>query len=162
MSRKFDQSGVAALELALVAPILVTLMIASIDFGAAVLSKAQISQALALAAEYTTLAGQNTTTSPTNATIMANAKTYAGSLTSNFVGTPTVTVTLNNGAATGSTCCPGTTWTCSASTPFTCKDGSSPGTYLTIAVSYPFKPLISTDTRLLGKVLTDSIVVPVK
>jgi hypothetical protein len=29
-------------------------------------------------------------------------------------------------------------------------------------VSYPFKPLISTDARLLGKVLSDSIVAPVK
>jgi Flp pilus assembly protein TadG len=159
MRRKFGRSGVAALEMALVAPILVTLMIASIDFGAALLSKAQISQALALAAEYTTLAGQNTTTSPTNATIMANAKTYAGSLTSAFVGTPTVTAVVNNGTS-ASACCPGTTWVCSSAT--TCSDGSSPGTYLTISVSYPFKPLISTDARLLGKVLSDSIVAPVK
>jgi Flp pilus assembly protein TadG len=161
MRRRSSRAGVAGLEFALVAPILVTLMIASIDFGAALLSKAQISQALALAAEYATLAGQNTTTSaPTNATIMANAKTYAGSLASAFVGTPTVTAVLNNGAAAGSTCCPGTVWTCSTAT--TCADGSSPGTYLKISVTYPFKPLFTADARLVGKILSDSIVVPVK
>ncbi len=158
--RKLGRSGVAALELALVAPILVTLMIAVIDFGAALLSKAQITEALAAAAAYSTLAGQNTTTNPTQASIAANAKTIAGSLASAFVGAPTVTAVVNNGAAKGSKCCPGTIWACSTVANFTCTDGSSPGNYITITASYPFKALIATDKYLVGKTLSDSIVAP--
>ncbi len=159
MRRSLGRSGVAAVEAALMAPLLITLMIASIDFGAAFLSKAQIAQALASAAEYATAAGQNQVA---NATIVTNATTYAKALTSSFLGTPTATVKINNGGVTGSICCVGSAWSCSASASasasFTCSDGSPPGNYITIQVSYPFKAYFSVDTRLTGKTLSDTIV----
>ena len=149
-----DRSGLAALEMALVAPVLVAVLIAAVDTGAALLGKAQVTEALAGSAAYATLAGQNHVT---QATIVANAKALAGGVQSDFLGAPTVSASVNNGAAAGSACCPGVVWLCSGLAGYKCADGSTPGTYIMITVSYPFKPLIATDAMLVGKVLTDRI-----
>lgn len=154
-----DKRAVAALEMALMAPVLTTVMIAALDVGGAVLTKAQIARALAGSAEYATLAGQNAVAS---ATIVTNARAIAGTVSSSFAGTPTVTAVVNNNAASGSKCCPGATWSCSTSTSFTCADGSAPGIYLTVTATYPFTPLFPADTRLVGKTLTDTVVAPLQ
>ena len=158
-ARRAGRSGVAALEMALVAPFLITLMIGGLDFGAAVLCKAQITETLSGAAAYATLAGQNQIT---QATIVSNAKSLAGALTSPFLGAASVTAVINNNAASGSVCCPGSTWTCSTTQGFTCPDGSSAGTYITLSASYTFKPLFPTDTRLVGKTLAGTITAPLQ
>ena len=159
MTRRLGRSGVAAVELALLAPILITTMIAVIDFGASLLTRAQIARALAASAEYASMAGQNNVAT---ATISTNARTLAGVVTSAFVASPTVTAVVNQGAATGAKCCPGATWSCSTATTFACTDGSSPGVYLTITAQYAFKPLFPADVYLAGKTLTDSIVTPLQ
>ena len=74
MRQRDSRSGVAAVEAALLLPILVTLMIGVIDFGAALFSEGQIANALATSAEYATLAGQS---GVAWTTIAANAKTLA-------------------------------------------------------------------------------------
>jgi Flp pilus assembly protein TadG len=165
MRRLRDRSGVAAVETALVAPIFVALMIGTLDMCAALLSKAQIAQALATAGQYATLAGQNKNTVAT-ATIIANAKAYAGAVSNSFLGTPTTkTAVINNNAAAGSKCClpssTGGAWTCSTSTT-SCADGSTPASYITITVTYPFKPLFPADSLVLGKSLSGSIVAPLQ
>lgn len=157
--RQLGQSGVAAVELALLAPVLIMTMIAVVDFGASLLSRAQIARALAGSAEYASMAGQNSVAS---ATIVANARTLAAAAVSPFLTTPTITAVINQGAATGAKCCPGTTWTCSTATGFTCADGSTPGVYLTVTAQYPFKPLFAADANLAGKTFTDSIVAPLQ
>lgn len=154
-----DRSAVAAVELAILAPVPIMLMIASIDFGVALLSHAQIARALESAAEYATLAGQNNVAF---ATIAGNARTLAGAVSSGFVGKPTVVAVVNNAAPTGSQCCPGSVWSCSTAAGFSCADGSTPGTYLTLTASYPFLPLWSTDTLLAGRTLVETVVVPLK
>jgi Flp pilus assembly protein TadG len=157
--RGLGRSGVAAMELALLAPIMIMIMIAVIDFGAALLSRAQIAHALAGSAEYASLAGQNNVAL---ATIAANARAVASVVASQFLATPTVTAVVNQNAAAGSKCCPGTTWSCSATAGFICADGSTPGIYLTVTAQYPFKPLFAADVYLAGKTFTDSIVVPLQ
>src|SRR5262249_34333323 len=87
-----DRSGLAALEMAPLAPFLIAVMIAGIDFGGALLAKAKVARMLAASAEYATLAGQN---GVTWATIQTNAGSIARSVTSAFVGTPTVTAVIN-------------------------------------------------------------------
>jgi Flp pilus assembly protein TadG len=149
-----DRSGVAAMELAIVGPVLVTLMIGGVDFGAAMLSKAQIIQALSGAA------GQNS--SVTQATIVTNTESIAGAVSSPFLVKKSTNAVVNNGAASGSVCCPGSSWSCSTASGFTCSDGSSPGTYITITATYTFTPLFSGDTRLVGKTLTGTITAPLK
>ena len=155
-----SRSGIAALEMALLAPMLATLMLLVIDFGAAFLSKARITRALQSGAEYATLAGQNNVAL---ATVTSGAQSIAGAVTSSFLGTPTVTAVVNQGAATGSRCCVNSsTWSCSTASNFTCADGSSPGVYLTLSARYPFRALFSLDTYLTGKTLSDSIVAPIQ
>jgi Flp pilus assembly protein TadG len=148
------------MELAIVGPVLVTLMIGGVDFGAAMLSKAQIIQALSGAAAYATLAGQNS--SVTQATIVTNTESIAGAVSSPFLVKKSTNAVVNNGAASGSVCCPGSSWSCSTASGFTCSDGSSPGTYITITATYTFTPLFSGDTRLVGKTLTGTITAPLK
>lgn len=159
MKHRLGRAGLAGIELALVAPVLILLTIASVDFGAALMEKAQISRALGAAAQYATLAGQNNVAT---ATIATNAKVYASAVTGTFVGAATVTASINNGAAAGALCCPGAAWTCSTVTGFTCADGSTPGTYIKVTASYPFKPLLSGDTMLVGKTLSESVVAPLR
>lgn len=153
------RSGVAAVELALLAPVMIMIMIAVIDFGAALLSRAQIAWALAGSAEYASLAGQNNVAV---ATIAANARIVASAVVSQFLAAPTVTAIVNQSATAGSKCCPGTTWSCSTAAGFSCADGSTPGVYLTVTAQYPFKPLFAADVYLTGKTFTDSIVAPVQ
>ena len=152
-----DRAGVAALEMALVAPVYVTLLIAAVDLGAAVLCKAQIERALAGAAQYASIAGQANKLSST--AIATNTQAYAAAVHSPFLGRAAVTAVVNNNAGTTATCCPGTSWTCSTASNFTCSDGSPPGVYLSVTAKYPFKPLFATDQLLTGTTLTDSIVV---
>jgi Flp pilus assembly protein TadG len=151
-----DRAGVAAVEFALVAPVLIIILVAVTDFGAALLCQTRIIRAVASGAEYATLAGQANKLTAT--AIASNAKVYAAGVSSAFLGTATTTATVNNGAASGSTCCPGTTWTCSATSGFTCADGSTPGTYLTITATYPFKAIFPADANLAGKSLTETVV----
>ena len=152
-----DRAGVAAVEMALVAPVYVSLLIAAVDLGGAVLCKAQIERTLAGAAQYASIAGQANKLSA--ATIASNAQAYAAAARSPFLGTATVTTVVNNNAGTAATCCLGTSWTCSTASKFTCADGSAPGVYLSVTVNYPFKALFTADTLLTGKTLTDSVVV---
>jgi Flp pilus assembly protein TadG len=161
MKPLLNRSGVAALEMALVAPFLVTLMIAGIDFGGTLFSQARIVRALAASAEYATLAGQN---GLTWATIEANARTIASSASSPFLGTPIVNLpVVNQNAGAGSRCCVGSgTWSCSTGSTFTCTDGSTPGVYITVTAQYPITTLFPADTFLTGKALTESIVAPLQ
>jgi hypothetical protein len=119
-----------------------------------------VARVLAASAEYATLAGQN---GVTWATIQTNAQSIASSVTSAFVGTPTVTAVVNQGAAAGSKCClNNSTWSCSTSSSLTCTDGSTPGVYITVTAQYPLRTLFSGDTYLTGTTLTDKVVAPVK
>ena len=156
-----SRSGVEALEMALVAPFLVTIIIAGIDFGGALLSQARVVRILADSAEYATLAGQN---GVAWGTIQNNTKTIAMSATSPFLGTPTVNLpVVNQGAGAGSRCCIGSgTWSCSTSGTFTCADGSTPGVYITVTAQYPITTLFSADAFLTGGTLTESIVAPLQ
>jgi Flp pilus assembly protein TadG len=155
-----SKKATAVLELAILAPIPIMLMIAAVDFGLALLSHAQLSRAVASAAEYATLAGQNNVAFATIAT--ATRALVAGTGTNGFLSSPAVTAIINNGAASGAQCCPGTTWVCSVAAGFTCANGATPGSYLTITASSTFTPLWATDSYLIGTVLTESVVVPLK
>ncbi len=147
------------MEMALLAPLLISLLIAVTDFGTALLSQAQIARAVARSAEYATLAGQN---SVATATIITNARTIAGAVASPFVGTPIVTAVVNQGVALPSKCCPDSAGLhCTARTS-TCADGSTPGVYIKVQAQYPFLPLFSVDTYLTGATLSDSIVAPLQ
>ena len=159
MKRLTGRSGVAALEMALVAPFLVTIIIAGIDFGGVLLSQARVVRILADSAEYATLAGQN---GVAWSTIQTNTQTIARSATSPFLGTPTVNLpVVNQGAGAGSRCCIGSTWTCSTTTT-SCADGSTPGVYITVTAQYPITTLFSADAFLTGSTLTESIVAPLQ
>lgn len=161
MTLRRDKAGVAALEFGLIAPTLIAVLVAVIDFGAALRSQAQITRAIASSAEYATLAGQ--AQKLTNQAIANNVQTYAGGVSSSFLGTPVITAVVNQGAATGAKCCLTTTsWSCSTASGFTCADGSTPGVYITIKATYPFNALFPTDTYLVGKTLTASIVAPLQ
>lgn len=153
------------MEMALLAPFMIAVMVAGIDFGGALLAKARVARVLAASAEYATLAGQNSVTWDT---IETNAVSIASSVTSAFVGTPTVTAKINQRTGTGSDgagtkcCLNNNTWTCSTSSTLTCSDGSTPGVYITVTAQYPIRTLFSGDAYLTGSTLTDKIVAPIK
>ncbi len=163
------RSGVAALEMALLAPLLVTLMLVFIDFAAAFLDKARITRAVQNAAQYATAAGHNNVAPDS---LISGATTIAQGVTSSFLGVPTVTTVINqdpnysssynssyHSYNNGSKCCLGTgTWSCSISPSLTCSDGSTPGVYITVTAQYPFTALFPLDTYLFGTTLSERIV----
>ncbi len=159
MRRCLGRSGVAALEMALLAPILVLLMVSTIDFGVALLSKAKTAQVLAGSAEYDTLAGQNKVAP---ATIAANAGTLAAAAANAFITKPSTTAVINNGQGATAQCCPGSTWVCGTAGSIACADGSTPGVYLTLTARYSFQPLFPADTYLTGTTLAGSVVAPLQ
>lgn len=145
-SLRRTRDGTAAVEFALVAPILLLLLGGVAEFGWAVWSDSALTNAVSQAAYYAFLTGS--TVSPTS--IVAIAENASA---------------LNGVTATASTpacyCASGTPLSLSlaASCTTTCADGTAPGTYTTIAAQYTvpeFLPLFSAPQ------LTQSAVVRLK
>ena len=153
-----DWSGLAALEMALLAPFLLTLAIASVDFGAALLAQARIARALESAAEYATMAGQN---GVSTATISTNAQTIAKAVSNGFLSSPTATAVVS-GTTTNMCCLNVTPWSCSNAPTTSCSDGSTPGVYIAITAQYTFTPLFSGDAFLTSRTIGGSIVAPLQ
>jgi Flp pilus assembly protein TadG len=166
-------NGAAALELGVVAPMLMLFATMFLDVNKAYRDQTQITAAVGAGAEFAYVAAQTGT---------ASAATIISEITSEVVATSNALLTANNvsiylngnpvNASTASTtltsywaqrCClsgSGSTISFSgcSSTPPTCTDASNPGLYLTITASASFSPYISVDTQMTGKTLSGSII----
>jgi len=122
-----DRSGVAAVELGLTAPVLAGLLIPMVDLGMGSYQKMRVQDAAEAAAQYA-LAHASSYNSSAIQTAGQNATSLSG-----------VTVTPSNSCncLTGSTIGPAVSCTS------TCSDGSTPGTFVSVATSVSYTTLVA-------------------
>jgi len=141
-----NRAGTAAVEFALVAPVLLLLLGGLLEFGWAVWSDSALCNAVSQASYHAFLSGSNVSTSSL-VTIAEKGSALSG-----------VTATAS---APACYCASGTPATRSpaASCTTTCADGTSPGVYTTIIAQYSvpsFAPMLPTPT------ITETAVVRLK
>ena len=176
-SRHFARNiqAVAALEFALLTPVLVMLLVFTVDFTTYVSSKLRLSNALSAGAAYALLDGQlvspnsagcATATPPclTVSTFRANITTIFENATPPALAAPTVyyntssTPAGDSDAIYNSCYCPSPTLTPATQTTTTCgtacSDTTQPGAYVAIQGSITFTPLFSGDVWLTGQTIT--------
>ena len=121
-----DGRGVAAVEFALAAPLLATILTVLVDFGFGFYEKMQVEDAAQAGAQYALLNGWNQTN-------IQNAVTGATTL-SGLTATP---------APSESCGCPSGTAVAAATCGSTCANGLTAGTYVTVNAQATYTPLIS-------------------
>jgi Flp pilus assembly protein TadG len=164
-------AGVAAMELAMIAPAFSTLLIMFVDVGKAYHQQVQIDSAVSNGAEFAYLGAQNGTAV---ATIMSELPTEVVAASSSLLSASNVSIYINNNQVTASTtssqmstwwgqkCClsggagSAVSWSCSSTTT-SCADTSNPGVYVTVSASLPFTPYFPLDAKMTGKTLVSSI-----
>jgi Flp pilus assembly protein TadG len=172
LAGKSSRAGVAAMEFALVTPVLVWLFIGVADFSMAYHDQLEVSSALSAGAEYAFTQGQ--TTSQTVQTLDTNVQNFVTNVIGlNLKGaSSTVSVAYNNGlTSTSSTlssascyCVSGSpaTYTASASCGAACGDGSTSGTWVSITGSFTYTPMFAGDSIFFPSALSQTIVVRLK
>ena len=127
------QDGVSAVEFGLLAPILLTMVAASIDLGLAFSAQMKVQQAAQAGAQYALLHGYDSTK-------ITTAVTQATALSVSATPAPT--------QACG--CLTGNTVTLSGTPPclITCGNGLTPGTYVQVNAQATYTPLVPFATLL--------------
>ena len=91
-----DRSAIAALEMALIAPVFLILLGGTVDLGVLIYDKDETAKATSSGLEYAVLAEQADTDA---GTISSNVSALVSAqVPTRFVSTPVVTVSVNNGA----------------------------------------------------------------
>lgn len=145
-----DESGVALIEFALLAPILALLCVGIIDLGLAFASQLQLAAAVGEGAQYAFLTGGGVQAAAVQ-TVVQKATALAG-----------VTATVNY--SPNSCYCPTGTppalssQTCGAP----CADGTLPGKYLSISAAYTYSPIFPGYTLIANPGLVESVTVRVQ
>jgi Flp pilus assembly protein TadG len=162
MSLLRQNRGTAAVELALIAPMLLILFAGIIDFGRVYREEIELSSAVAAAAQYALINAANI-----NSTNAASLATTLTSIVANTNGPSWAgaTVTVNNGAANANSCwCPtgaSTTWgwgsaaTCGS----TCAGGTLAGKFVMITGTRTFSAIFSRYGLLGNSTLHQSAIV---
>jgi Flp pilus assembly protein TadG len=119
-----DRDGVAAVEFSIVAPLLIAMLIGTIDYGTGFYRKMQVQNAAHAGAEYALLNGFDSS-AITNAVL--NATNFSG---------------VSSSPAPVQFCgCPSMSGVTSTDCGSTCSSGSTPGTYVTISAQGSYETL---------------------
>ncbi|GGF19604.1 hypothetical protein GCM10011611_26940 [Aliidongia dinghuensis] len=119
-----EAAGTAAVEFALIAPLLLLVVGILCDFGFAFRAKAELAESVAAGMQYATLASTNVSTTQVTTIVAQKLSLPSGNVT---VSGPSCYCVTGTPAAT-------TPIACSS----ICSDGSSPGLYLNIAATYTY------------------------
>jgi len=144
---KQDRRGIAAVELALIAPVLLSVLAPLTDFTLALSDRMQLAAAVEAGAAYAFNQGQllegtqqSVSASDVQAKVLAGTRLGA-----------TVQVTGP------STYCISSTATLIAGTPGTaCANGNPPGTYMIITASYHYSPMLPVYSMMAATTLTET------
>jgi Flp pilus assembly protein TadG len=140
--------AVAALEFALVCPVLLFLVGATADYALSFRAKGMLASSVAAGAQYATLVGANVAPADVKIVVQQKLSLPAGNVSVTAPACYCVTGLPATMAAKA----------CSAA----CSDGSVPGSYLTIAAAYTPSLAAPGLSRLLAPTLTDSATVRFK
>ncbi|MDR3522896.1 MAG: pilus assembly protein [Acetobacteraceae bacterium] len=144
MTRRFaqDRRGVAALEFAIIGPVLMLMLGMMTDLSLALAVKTRLAQAVDNGAQYAFTVGATVSASAVQAVVQAST-TLTG-----------VSVVVTGPALS---CTSGSPATLSADpTGAVCADGTTPGTYLTLVASTTYAPLLPGISNMVGTVVQQS------
>jgi len=153
--RQWGRSGVASLELGLVAPTLITICIGIADFGIVYHKQLQLSSALAAGALYAFNKGQ----SESGTTLSNDVASFVQSISA--VSLSSVTSSVNGGnVATSYYCVSGNPATYSGpySAGASCADGSTAGQFISISATYSYSPIFRANKAFLPGSFTQSVI----
>ncbi len=142
------RAGVASIEFALAAPVLLLMLAAIADLGLALIAMMQLTDGVANAARY----AQLTEGAATTATLQAIVQD------SSFIRPVTTTVSAPACFCASGTPLALTAETCGA----TCANGANAGTYQTITAAYTYVPLLPGYDLLASNTLSRTLSVQVK
>jgi len=154
-----DRRGVAAVEFAVIAPMLLLLLGGVVDFGLIMSDRSKLANAVAQAVQTALLTGP----SVTQAILQSVVQTAA----TNSGLTPTVTVTVTGSPAcyciSGSPAALSSTFTALSAQNTctgTCPTGSTgPAAYVVVAASYVYSPLMPLYSQLSSPVISQTVTV---
>lgn len=121
-----DCRGVAAIEFAIVGPMLVVMMVCTVDLGIGIFRKMQVQNAAQAGAMYAALHGFSSSSITTAVTSATNLSGISAS------PAPTSFCGCASGSSISSVGCSST-----------CSGGSSPGTYVMVSAQAVYTPIIS-------------------
>jgi len=140
-----DRRGVAALEFAVIGPLLLLIFGGLTDMGLATRCKSQLAQAVASGAQYAFKVGPTVTAASVQSMVQASTTlsgvvaTVSGPKLGCVSGSP---ATLGGGTA-------GTA----------CSDGTQPGTYVVIAATYTYNEIMPLVSTFMSTALQQSVTV---
>jgi Flp pilus assembly protein TadG len=153
-----DQRGVAAIEFALIAPVLLFFLGGIVDFGLLTVGRSQLANGVAQATQYALLQGPSVTFANVQAMVLSGSAragltavvTPGGSGPACYcvTGEPAALVTPST-ALTG-------TFTCTGTCP---TPQAAPGAVLTITGSFVYQPLMPFYSRLANTTVSESATV---
>jgi Flp pilus assembly protein TadG len=141
--------GVAAIEFALICPMLLMCVGGLADFGMALADRSRLASAVALGAQYAYL-NPSTVTASAIQTLVAAGASLTGMTTS-------VTAPAYWCVTAGA---PPTLTTATATT--TCSDGTSAGSYVVITARYSYPALMPAYSKLANTTLTETATVRIR
>jgi Flp pilus assembly protein TadG len=150
------RDGIAAVELGLAAPILISLCIGISDFSVVYHKQLQLSSALTAAGEYAFNKGQ----SESGTTLTSDVTSFLQN--ASWVTLSAVQVTINGGGvASDDYCASGSPAVFSGpySPGFVCPDGSTAGQFISLSASYTYTPTFRANTAFLPHSFTQTLLV---
>jgi Flp pilus assembly protein TadG len=152
-----DRAGVAALEFALVAPVLLLLLGGVADFGLFIVGKNQLSNGVAQGVHYALRKGPSVSAATVQTMVREGASLAGVTLPVNVVVTgPECSCASGSPAALTRQGLVNADHTCSG----TCPNGSTlPGIYIGIVATYTFRPLMPLYSQLTDPVTTQAATV---
>jgi len=154
--RTHDQRGIAAVEFALVAPVLLMIFGGIADFGLIMVGKSQLSDSVDQGIQYALASGPSVSGTKIKSLVQAAAPlaglvpsvtaTVTGPACYCTSGTPVALVTPST-ALTGSYTCTGT---CAGS-------GAAPGAYIIVTATYSYQPIMPFYSQLSTTTVSETV-----
>jgi Flp pilus assembly protein TadG len=152
------RDGVAALEFAIIAPVLLTMCVGLADFGLALRDQMQLDQAVSNGAGYAFAAQQSLaslgTVSPSKVQSVVSASLTLPNATVPLPSTPGPYCVQTNTQSS-----PPTSSLTAGSYDTACPSGNPAGTYMTITAQYTYTPMLPAYSWLANKSLSATVIV---
>jgi Flp pilus assembly protein TadG len=153
-----DRRGVAAVEFALVAPVLLALLGGAVDFGFMMSGKSELANGLAQGVQYAQLQGPGVSAATVKSVVQTGSSrsgvktpvtvSVTGPACYCVSGQPAALSTTSTPLSAGNKCagtCPGT--------------ATAPGAYLIIATSYVYQPLMPFYSNITSTTVAEAVTV---
>jgi len=153
-----NRRGVAAIEFALIAPLLLFFLAGIVDFGLLTVGRSQLANGVAQAAQYALLQGPSVTAANVQAMATSGSSRagLAATVTAVISGPACYCVTGEPAALVAPSTALTATFTCTGTCP---SPEAAPGAFLTITASFVYQPLMPFYSRLASTTVPESVTV---